>query len=106
MRDEASRVIESVNETIRIGEEGALPTQVTHHKVGGRGYWGKSTETLKLVEQARARGVDASIDQYPYTASATSIQAALLPAWALEGGRAEILKRLNDPATRARIKTE
>ena len=106
MRDEASRVIESVNETIRIGEEGGLPTQVTHHKVVGPGYWGKSTETLRLIEEARTRGVDATIDQYPYTASATSVQAALLPAWALEGGRAEIMKRLNDPATRARIKTE
>src|SRR5262245_21002664 len=106
MREEASQVVQSVEETIRIGEEGGLPTQVTHHKVVGKGNWGKSAETLKLIEAARVRGVDATIDQYPYTASATSVQAALLPAWALEGGRAEIMKRLNDPATRARIKTE
>src|SRR5262249_8217850 len=77
MRDEAKGVVTSVKETIRIGEEGGLPTQVTHHKVVGPGYWGASVETLRLVEEARARGVDATIDQYPYTASATSIAAAL-----------------------------
>jgi N-acyl-D-amino-acid deacylase len=106
MRDEASGVEASVKETIRIGEEGGLPTQVTHHKVVGPGYWGKSVETLKLVDAARARGVDATIDQYPYTASATSVTAALLPAWSQEGSREQVLQRLRDPATRARIKTE
>ena len=106
MREEASRVVQSVEETIRIGEAGGLPTQVTHHKVVGPANWGRSVETLRLVDQARARGVDATIDQYPYTASSTSITAALFPAWAQEGGREEILKRLGDPATRARIKTE
>ncbi len=104
MRDEASRVVDSVRETIRIGEEGGLPTQVTHHKIIGPANWGKSVETLRLVDEARARGVDATIDQYPYTASATSIQAALLPQWAQEGGREAVLGRLKDPATRAKIK--
>ena len=104
MRDEASKVVESVRETIAIGELGGLPTQVTHHKIIGKSNWGKSVETLRLVDEARARGVDATIDQYPYTASSTSVQAALLPAWALEGGRPSVMKRLQDPATRARIK--
>lgn len=106
MRDEASGLVQSVTETIRIGAEGGLPTQVTHHKVVGPGYWGKSVETLKLIDEARARGVDATIDQYPYTASSTSITSALLPAWAQEGGREATLNRLKDPATRARIKNE
>lgn len=106
MRDETSRVVESVRETIRIGEEGHLPTQVTHHKIIGTANWGKSVETLRLVDEARARGVDATIDQYPYTASATSIQAALWPQWAQEGGREAVLARLKDPATRAKIKAE
>jgi N-acyl-D-amino-acid deacylase len=106
MRDEASGIVESVLETIRIGEEGGLPTQVTHHKVIGAGYWGASVETLRLVDEARARGVDVTIDQYPYTASATSIHAALFPKWALEGGRARALERLADPGQRARIREE
>ncbi|HUH12827.1 MAG TPA: D-aminoacylase [Longimicrobiales bacterium] len=104
MRDEASGLLASVRETIRIGEEGGLPTQMTHHKVVGPGNWGASTETLRLVDEARARGVDVTIDQYPYTASSTSIASALLPAWALEGGRRATLERLADPATRARVK--
>src|SRR6185436_3441660 len=106
MRDEAAGILESVKETIAIGERGGLPTQVTHHKIIGPANWGKSADTLRLIDEARARGVDATIDQYPYTASSTSIQAALLPAWAQEGGRAEIVKRLKEPDTRARIKAE
>ena len=106
MRDEASGVLESVRETIRIGEEGGLPTQVTHHKVVGPAYWGRSTETLRLVEEARARGVDATIDQYPYTASSTSVHAALLPTWALEGGLDKAVERMRDPGTRARVRQE
>jgi dihydroorotase/N-acyl-D-amino-acid deacylase len=106
MRDEASAIVESVLETIRIGEEGGLPTQITHHKVIGPGYWGASAETLRLVDAARARGVDVTVDQYPYTASATSIQAALLPKWAQEGGNEAMRARLADPAQRARIRDE
>jgi N-acyl-D-amino-acid deacylase len=104
MRDEASRIIDSVKETIAIGEQGGVPTQISHHKVIGKGNWGKTVETLRLVDDARSRGIDATIDLYPYTASSTSIHAALMPAWALEGGRRETLKRLKDPATRAKIK--
>jgi len=106
MRDEAAGVLESVRETIEIGEKGGLPTQVTHHKIIGKTNWGKSADTLRLIDEARARGVDATIDQYPYTASSTSIQAALMPAWALEGGRQEVLKRLKEAARRAEIKKE
>jgi len=103
MRNEAKGVQDSVLETIRIGEEGKLPTQITHHKIIGTGNWGQSLETLRAVDAARARGVDATIDQYPYTASSTGLQ-ALLPAWALEGGQADVVKRLADPATRSRIR--
>jgi dihydroorotase/N-acyl-D-amino-acid deacylase len=106
MRDEAKGLVASVRETIAIGERAGMPTQITHHKVVGKKYWGGSVATLRQVDEARARGVDATIDQYPYTASATSIAAALLPAWAHEGGRESTLKRLKDPATRAKIKAE
>ncbi len=103
MRDEASKVLDSVRETIRIGEQGGLPTQITHHKIIGQSTWGKSVETLKLVEEARARGVDVTIDQYPYTASSSGI-AALFPQWALEGGQKSTAERLSAPSERARIK--
>jgi dihydroorotase/N-acyl-D-amino-acid deacylase len=105
MRNEGPQVLESVRETIRIGEEGGLPTQITHHKIMGRREWGRSVETLRLVEEARARGVDVTIDQYPYTASSTGT-AALFPRWALDGGNKALLARLEDAATRARIRDE
>ena len=106
MRDEANGVVNSVKETIEIGEKGGLPTQVTHHKVIGKANWGRAVDTLKLIDEARARGVDATLDQYPYTASSTSIQAALMPAYALEGGRDEVLKRLQNASLRNELKKE
>jgi dihydroorotase/N-acyl-D-amino-acid deacylase len=104
MREEASHVLDSVRETIRIGEEGHMPTQITHHKIIGKGNWGKSVDTIRLVEEARARGVDVTIDQYPYTASSTGT-ASLIPQWAQEGGQKSLIERLDAPATRARIKS-
>src|SRR5262249_9154844 len=106
MRDEASGVVQSVRETIEIGEKGGLPTQVTHHKIIGKGNWGKSVDTLRLIDEARTRGADATIDQYPYTASSTSIQAALMPAYALAGGRPAGLKRLQNARMRTELSVE
>ncbi len=103
MRDEAAHVLDSVRETIRIGEEGGEPTQITHHKIIGKANWGLSVETLKLVQEARDRGVDVTIDQYHYTASSTGT-ASLIPQWAQEGGQKALVERLDAPATRAKIK--
>lgn len=103
MRDEAAEVLAAVRETIRIGEEGRLPTQITHHKIIGGPNWGRSVDTLRLVDEARAKGVDVSIDQYPYTASSTGI-AALFPQWSLAGGVKALAERLGAADSRARIK--
>lgn len=105
MRNEAEKVLDAVRETINIGEKGNMPTQVTHHKIIGKSNWGLSRETVRLIEEARARGVDVSIDQYPYTASSTGI-AALFPQWSLEGGQKALVKRLGAPETKARITAE
>jgi N-acyl-D-amino-acid deacylase len=102
MRNEAAGVVDSVKETIAIGEAAGIPVQISHHKAIGRANWGKTVETLRLVADARARGQDVTLDVYPYTASKTGL-AALLPAWGLEGGRKAMLERLADPATRARL---
>ena len=103
MRQEGLDLLKSVAETIRIGEEAGLPTQLTHHKVVGAPMWGKSVETLAMVDEALARGVDVSIDQYPYTASSTSLT-ILFPGWSLDGGREALLARLSDPEQRQRAK--
>ena len=103
MREEGAHVLDSVRETIAIGERGGLPTQVTHHKIIGKANWGRSVDTLHLIDEARARGVDATIDQYPYTASSTSIQGGLVPQWAQAGGRETMLKGLQDETTRGKV---
>lgn len=103
MRDEIAGVLDSVRETIRIGEEAGIPVQMTHHKVGGIPQFGQSAQSIEMMTEARARGVDITFDQYPYTASATGVT-ILFPTWALADG--ELGERLTDPATAARIKEE
>ncbi len=105
MREEGLDLLKSVAETIRIGEEGGLPTQLTHHKVVGAPMWGKSVDTLAMVDEAISRGVDVSIDQYPYTASSTSLT-ILFPGWSLDGGREALLQRLADPEQRPRVRDD
>jgi len=73
--------------------------------VVGAPMWGKSAETLAMVDAAIERGVDVSIDQYPYTASSTSLT-ILFPGWSLDGGREALLERMADAETRARLREE
>jgi N-acyl-D-amino-acid deacylase len=103
IRGEGGRVVQAVQEAIAVGERGGLPTQITHHKVVGQANWRKSLETLRLIDQARARGVDVTIDQYPYTSGHLSAQ---LPAWALEGSLDDVRNRLKNPDLRIKIKAE
>lgn len=105
IRDEAEGILDSTKEAIRIGELGQIPTQLSHHKVMGRRYWGRSKDTLRLADEARARGVDVTADAYPYAASSTGT-AALFPQWSLEGGLDSLRERLGAPESRAKIKSE
>lgn len=75
MRDEADHLLDSIRETLRIGEEARVPVQISHHKAMGRKNWGKVVESLALVERARQRGLDVTSDAYPYTAGSTTLAA-------------------------------
>jgi N-acyl-D-aspartate/D-glutamate deacylase len=77
MRDEADGLLDAVREAIRIGEEGGVPVQISHHKASGSRNWGRVRDSLRLIEQARGRGLDVTADQYPYTAGSTSLFAVL-----------------------------
>jgi dihydroorotase/N-acyl-D-amino-acid deacylase len=101
MRDEGGLVLESVKETIRIGEEARIPVQISHHKVGGRRQWGQSKDSLALIAAARARGVDVTFDQYPYTASQTGLS-LIFPRWSLADDG--LNERLANPKSRAEVK--
>jgi N-acyl-D-amino-acid deacylase len=105
MRNENDGVIDSVRETIEVGEKSGVSVQISHHKTSGRGNWGKSRETLRLVDEARQRGLDITCDVYPYIASHTFLR-ALLPPWMQEGGVLRLLERLRFPEHRRRIKED
>ena len=102
LREEGLGLLEGVAEAITIARDAQIPVVLTHHKAVGQPMWGKSVVTLAMVDSARARGLDVMMDQYPYTASQTSL-AVLLPPWALAGGRAALRARVADPALRDSI---
>lgn len=102
MRNERERLLEAVQESIRIGRESGAAVQISHHKASSPKVWGLVRQSLKLIEQARAEGVDVTVDQYPYRASSTNLN-AMMPPWAHEGGLGALARRLDDPEQRARI---
>jgi len=102
MRNERERLLEAVEESIRIGRESGASVQISHHKASSPKVWGMVTESLKLIEAANAEGVAVAVDQYPYRASSTNLN-AMMPSWAHEGGLGQLALRLDHPEQRARI---
>jgi N-acyl-D-amino-acid deacylase len=105
MRSEGEGVMEAIRESIDIGERAGLPVEISHFKISNKKLWGQTPATIGLVREARARGLQVTVDQYAYTASSTSLDSRL-PSWVLEGGREAGKARLADPATRARVVRE
>ena len=102
IRDEGTKVVEAINEAINIGEQAKLPVEISHFKISSKALWGETPTTIGLVEAARKRGLQVTVDQYAYTASSTSLDARM-PNWSVAGGREEGKKRLADKATREKI---
>lgn len=105
IRGEGDTLVEAVKEAIYIGEKAGVPVEISHHKAAGKSSWGKTEETLKLMEEARERGVDVTCDQYPYRAGMTSLS-TVLPPWVHVGGVEEMLRRLRDPKEREKIRRD
>jgi N-acyl-D-aspartate/D-glutamate deacylase len=109
VRDESDYdigVVAAVRELIQVSREAKLPGIVTHIKALGPSVWGKSAEMIALIEAARAEGIEIWADQYPYAASGTGLEPALVPGWAREGGQEALARRLQDPEQRAAIRAE
>ena len=104
MRSEADQVMQAIEEALTIGKEANIPVEISHFKVSGQNNWGRSSQTLQMVKEAREQGMQVTIDQYPYTASSTSLS-TLLPDWALSDGRDSIEARLLNPTIRKQIKS-
>ena len=105
VRGESFRVKEAIGEAIEIGREAKLPVVVYHLKIGAKANWGKMDEIRAEIDDARKSGVDVSACQYPYTAGGTNLN-AVLPGWAQEGGREQMLERLKNPAERTRMRRD
>ena len=102
IRNEENNVRDAINEAINIGRQANIPVQISHFKVSGPANWGRSRETLPMIEAARKEGYDVTIDQYPYAASSTNL-GIRLPDWALAGGQDSLKKRINDPVVHKQL---
>ncbi|MCE7996610.1 MAG: amidohydrolase family protein [Roseivirga sp.] len=109
IRDESSYtigLINAVKETLEIGEKAGVPVHFAHIKALGVDVWNKSDEVIELIEAAQARGMTVTADQYPWRASGTHLENALIDRWVMAGGDEEYYKRLNNPQLLPRIKQE
>ena len=105
IRGESNSVIEAVEEAIAVGARAQLPVEISHHKAAGKANWNKTRLTLKMMDEAKAKGVDVTCDLYPYTAVMTTLT-SVLPPWVLEGGIDAALGKITDPKLRERIKKD
>ena len=103
MRSEADRLLEAMDEALRIGREGGVPVEIYHLKAGGTRNWPLAARAIAKIDSARAAGQDVQADMYPYTAGATALSACF-PAWASADGA--LMRNLADSAARARMRAE
>ncbi len=105
MRSEGNRLLESVDELLRISNESGIDAEIYHLKAAGSDNWDKMDQVIAKVDSARASGLNITADMYTYTAGATGLDASM-PPWVQAGGYESWANRLRDPAIRARIKEE
>jgi N-acyl-D-amino-acid deacylase len=106
LRDEDSYTIGllgAIREAIRIAREANIAVNISHIKALGPAVWGQSAQAIELIRAARAESLRVTADHYPYSASGSSVTASLVPRWAEVGGNAELLKRIADPTSHARL---
>ncbi len=102
MRSEGNRLIEAVEELIRISREAGLPAEIYHLKAAGASNWPKMDKVIAMVNAARKGGLKITADMYTYPAGSTGLDAAM-PPWAEDGGYEALFKRLQDPEARKKI---
>ena len=105
MRSEGDDEMASLQETFRIGREARIPVEIFHLKVTGQAQRGHADRVIRAIETAREQGLDVAADTYAYTAWQNSFS-AFIPPWAHDGGNAELIRRLKDPASCKRIRED
>lgn len=106
LRNEGDKLIEAVAEALTVGESARVAVQISHHKAEHRQNWGKVRQTIEIIDEARRKGLDVWMDQYPYTAYMTSLAVQLLPMSLLAGTTEDLLRKLTDPQDRRRVVDE
>src|SRR5262249_53162696 len=102
MRSEGERLLEAIDEVIRISREAKIPAEIYHFKAAGQANWKKMDAAIAKVETARREGLAITANMYGYTAGAASLTACI-PPWAMEGGEIAMRRRLRDPESRRRV---
>ncbi len=105
VRSESGGIFESLDETFSVVERAGIPAEIWHLKTAYKANWGRMPEVLRRIDAARARGLDVTANQYPYTRASNDL-ASCLPLWVREGSRDQMLARLADRSLRDRIKRE
>ena len=105
MRSEGEAIFDAIREAITIGEQAQVPVDIIHLKIADKRLWGRMPEVIKVIEDAQAKGLRVTANQYPYVAGQNNLD-ALIPPWAMEGGREQMLARLNDSTLRARMEKD
>lgn len=104
LRDQGLHITEAIEEAIEIGEKNRIPVQISHVKLALDAVWNEVERITNPVDKARRRGVEVTLDQYPYTATSSGFTSSF-PSWAFEGGKEKFLERLEDEETYERIKS-
>ena len=105
IRDEGEGVFRAVAEAIAVGKGAGIPVDIIHMKIAHKNLWGRATEIVAMVQKARDAGLDVRANVYPYTAGQNNLS-SIIPPWAHDGGRTQLMERLRDPKMRARMRTE
>ncbi len=101
-RSYGAGALDAYAEMISVAEQSGCPVHLTHATMNFPVNAGRAPQLLDLVDEAAARGIDVTLDSYPYLPGATTL-AALLPSWAASGGTDALTARLRDRAARARM---
>ena len=105
LRDESNKVLDAVAEAIDIAEQCRVHVEIVHFKCSGTDNWGKASQALQMIADAKARGLDVDCDAYPYAAGSNPLK-NLLPQWVQSGGVPAMIERLKKPETRVKIRAD
>ncbi len=105
IRNEGVGVFDAVKEAIDIGRRARVPVDIIHLKIADQALWGRMREVVGLIEAARRDGVNVQANVYPYTRGNNDL-VSIIPPWAHQGGKEELIARLADPSLRPRLKRD